>query len=335
MTDFRWTPEDAFFGYRTFWLEELRRTRLEQASLAELTRTLNDVRAYLIDRATWASKAWDIRTTQLILSEIDRAIGFWSQANVDQLVRTMEMAWSSGEGQSMGVFRAAGMQVGVAPFISRGMLEMATATAPILVSGIGRDLQTALGRELRQSVLAQEGPLQFVQRLGGPLPTVRALPGEPAIGSGPFEGMAAIRGMAGPGLHLPAIGHFPTAFHRAEAVYRTEIGRLSSMANQAALGQVAMLVPGMQKRWSALVDHRSRPAHAAAHGQVVGWDKPFTVAGEEMMYPRDPRASAWNTINCRCASLPWSDEWAQFGAKPPDAGTIRPWLSDAEYAAAQ
>ena len=332
----RLTSEDGFFAYQWYWSEELRRVRLEQWLLNELATSLNDTRSYLIDRATWASKTWDVRTIQLMLAEVDRSLDYWTRLNIERLVRAMEQGWESGQTQAANVLNAAGLQVSVAPFISRTMLELATVTAPVLVSGISSDLQTALGRELRRSVMAQEGPLQFIQRLGGPLPVVRGLPGEPVIGSGPFAGMAATMGSVGArgGLSLPAIGHFPTAFHRGEAVYRTEIGRLASMANQATLGQVASVVPGMQKRWSALVDHRSRPTHREAHGQTVPWDQPFYIGGEALMYPRDPRASAENTINCRCASMPWNDAWSQYGAKRNlDPGTIRPWLTDAEYAA--
>jgi hypothetical protein len=300
--------------------------------ILDLLLLLNGVRQSLFDRVLFASKVWDLRTAQMTLVEIDRLIGYWSDSMNQSLVQAMEQAWDSGSVQVNSIFRASGLQVSVAPFISRTMLEMATRTTPVLVSGIGRDLQTALGRELRRSVLAQEGPLQFMQRVGGPIPVAPAGPGQPAIGSGPFEGMLAQPGALGVSpLTLPAVGHFPTAFHRAEAVYRTEIGRLASMAQQATLGEVARLVPGMKKRWSAILDPRSRPEHKAAHGQVVAWNEPFTVMGEELMYPRDPRASASNSINCRCSSLPWNDDWAKFGAKPPEHAPFRPWVPDDQY----
>jgi hypothetical protein len=268
----------------------------------------------------------------MMLSEIERLLSYWEGMVGRDLVKAMEQAWDSGSKQVNSVLRASGLQVSVAPYISRTMLELATRTSPLLVSGISRDLQTALGRELRRSVLAEEGPLQFMQRVGGPLPVTPAAPGQPAIGSGPFEGMRADLGAFTPSpLRLPAVGHFPTAFHRAEAIYRTEIGRLASMAGQATLGEVARLVPGMKKRWSAILDPRSRPEHRAAHGQVVAWNEPFTVMGEQLMYPRDPRASASNSINCRCSSLPWNDDWAQFGAAPPEHAPFRPWVPDAQY----
>ena len=155
MTEGRWTPEDAFWGYRDFWAEELARIADEEQSLVDLMSLLNDLRQALFERTLYASRVWDLRTAQMMLVEIERLVGYWSAATNRDLVKAMEKAWDSGASQVNSVFRAAGLQVSVAPFISRTMLELATRTTPVLVSGIGTDLQTALGRELRRSVLAQ------------------------------------------------------------------------------------------------------------------------------------------------------------------------------------
>lgn len=55
--------------------------------------------------------------------------------------------------------------------------------------------------------------------------------------------------------------------------------------------------------WGATEDERTRPDHAAANGQVVDAGKTFTVGGEAMRFPGDPRASARQIINCRCTAL--------------------------------
>jgi hypothetical protein len=323
---------DAFWAYRAFWRMELARIRREEDVLTSMLISLNAVRLALLDRAAFASRTWDIRTTRMMLVEVERLLGFWADAQTVSLVSEMERAWDSGAAQTTSVFKAAGLSVSVAPYISRTMLQLATSTAPTLISGISRDLTTALSRELRRSVLAQEGPVEFMQRIGGPIPLEPAA-GRPAIQTGPFAGNYADPGLMGTPAapSLPAVGHFPTAFHRAEAVYRTEIGRLASMAQQATLAQTAMMVPGMQKRWSALLDRRSRPEHAAAHMQTVEWNGQYEVGGERLSYPRDPRASAKNSVNCRCTSLPWNDEWAKFGAKQHIEQPFQPWVSDEEY----
>ena len=42
--------------------------------------------------------------------------------------------------------------------------------------------------------------------------------------------------------------------------------------------------------------------HAAADGQQRISDQFYLVSGENLMYPRDPRGSRGNIINCRCNS---------------------------------
>lgn len=58
----------------------------------------------------------------------------------------------------------------------------------------------------------------------------------------------------------------------------------------------------MTREWLATLDARTRHEHGAADGQRVGVDEPFTVGGEELMFPGDTShgASGWNIYNCRC-----------------------------------
>ena len=59
-----------------------------------------------------------------------------------------------------------------------------------------------------------------------------------------------------------------------------------------------------QHEWISQRDTRVRPAHASADGQIVNMGTPFTVGGEALMFPKDPRGSASNVINCRCFTRP-------------------------------
>jgi Phage Mu protein F like protein. len=58
----------------------------------------------------------------------------------------------------------------------------------------------------------------------------------------------------------------------------------------------------MTKEWVSREDILVRPAHAAAHGQIVFINQSFLVGGESLMFPGDPSASARNRVNCRCTS---------------------------------
>lgn len=90
--------------------------------------------------------------------------------------------------------------------------------------------------------------------------------------------------------------------YEAERVART------SATGAAGRGAVSGIrdagAPG--KEWLATGPpyDRTREAHEGADGQVVPVGAKFTVGGERLWWPGDPRASLWNIINCRCAVAP-------------------------------
>ena len=87
-------------------------------------------------------------------------------------------------------------------------------------------------------------------------------------------------------------------------IARTETTRIENSARQSVGDEGVKKGFNMWKRWSATGDERTRDEHLAADGQEVPSNEPFTVGGEQMMYPGDISlgASGWNTINCRCSS---------------------------------
>jgi HK97 family phage portal protein len=90
--------------------------------------------------------------------------------------------------------------------------------------------------------------------------------------------------------------------HRAETVARTEVLSAyngSTMATGMALP--TDVVAGFE--WLATPGHRTRPAHAAADGQVITTGDTFSVGGSSMRYPGDPAAPPGLTVNCRCTLL--------------------------------
>jgi HK97 family phage portal protein len=97
----------------------------------------------------------------------------------------------------------------------------------------------------------------------------------------------------------------------AEAIARTEVGTAVNGGQEEGWRQSGV-VGG--KRWLSAIDDRTRPDHVAAHDQAVAMDEPFTVGGEQGMYPGD-FPSARNVVNCRCTMVPISDtEWAAMQA---------------------
>lgn len=83
----------------------------------------------------------------------------------------------------------------------------------------------------------------------------------------------------------------------AERIARTESTAAANKAATVASGITNFVT---EKVWLSGLDGRVRAEHSDANGQTVLEGEKFIVGGEEMEYPGDPSASAWNVINCRC-----------------------------------
>lgn len=86
---------------------------------------------------------------------------------------------------------------------------------------------------------------------------------------------------------------------RSVTIARTETISAYNGAAVSVAGDTSAAVLAGQE-WVATGDHRTRPAHVEADGQVVPIGQPFAVGGDALQYPGDPAGRAGNTINCRC-----------------------------------
>lgn len=132
-----------------------------------------------------------------------------------------------------------------------------------------------------------------------------------ALGEGStFQAMKNITRIMG----LPKKASDPTKgiAYEAERIFRTETNRAFNLANHSQQQANLEIIPGLMKQWVATGDSRTRLEHLKAHGQTVPVDKKFVVWGEEMDYPGDPKASAKNTIDCRCRSVEVLPEFADM-----------------------
>lgn len=97
---------------------------------------------------------------------------------------------------------------------------------------------------------------------------------------------------------------------RAMTIVYTEIGRVHSTAQYQAMLQQVKLIPGLKKRWRKSGKKHPRAGHVIANGQTVPVEEPFEIVDpktgevEQLRYPRDPQASAKNTIVCGCEMEP-------------------------------
>lgn len=154
----------------------------------------------------------------------------------------------------------------VVPQIDHTVLAIMQDFSADLVGGLAKSATMKINNELTLGLMGQKSPYEVMQAVGR---------------------------------NLKDKSIFKSIADRAEAITRTEAGRVLSAAGQARMEKAALVVPGLQKEWRhSHIAKVPRPAHLAAEGQIRDIDKPFNVGGQELMYPRDPAGSARNTVRC-------------------------------------
>jgi hypothetical protein len=254
--------------------------RIQRRVARDVLRALEEARRDVIDALARQPAAW--RQVQLneVLRETDRALGIFRDT-VDRAARggAVDMARANVD-LVLDVLKAPGVELSAQVALAPADIVAAYGTLPELVTAISADTRAEVARILRRVVLAQESPHAAMRHLGS----------------------------------VTGKGTFRTAFLRGEAIVRTEMRRIGQTASQAQMQQADRALraerrPPLRKQWLATRDARTRPAHAKADGQVVLVDESFYVGGEWLRFPGDPYAKGANTINCRCASIPYRAEW--------------------------
>lgn len=277
---------------------------IEDEVVAQINEDLAIAREETIAKLYRLTGTWDIAKAQQILAELERQQQQYSVVWTDLMKDALDEALYAGSEIPDIYAKQYGIDISVKPFISRTFLEVSQLTLPDLISGVGNESIAAIGRILRQSVLAQKTPLDAIREIGEMPPFGRF---DPKTGHW--------RGLTDKELRkaMEANGPFAKQFRRLESIVRTEVGRITQTANYLTLRELAQTDPRWQKEWSAVRDSRTRPDHARADGQRQPVDQPFSVGGADMQYPHDPRGPAAETINCRCVLLPWHPSFEGTG----------------------
>ena len=176
-----------------------------------------------------------------------------------------------------------------APDVTLPLMEVLEGFTADRVSNLSADMLGRLSAEMRLGALGAKAPYEVIESVADLL---RA------------DGQTA-RG-------------FGSIANRAEAIVRTELGRIHSMATQRRMEQALAQFPDLQKEWRHSGNILNpRDGHRAYSGTRVPVREPFVVAPtrgaprERLMFPRDPAASARSTVRCRCTAIPWRASWSE------------------------
>lgn len=103
-------------------------------------------------------------------------------------------------------------------------------------------------------------------------------------------------------LHGQLDGEDETWRNKAQLIARTESTNVLNEATlQRGIDMQASLDEPLVKVWLSTRDHRVRPTHVRANGQVVELTERFQVGDSLMQRPGDPEGSIEEVANCRCS----------------------------------
>jgi hypothetical protein len=259
---------------------------LEDDGLRRAVQLLGETLAQIRSRMITA-EGWRLDNLINLQQQVNDLIAVFQREMAQKTGGALIRAWELGTQSVDDPLAVSGIRVPIAR-LSRNVVAVLQNYSADLIQRIGDETRASINATLTQSMLGQQSPFDAMQTITNTL--------------GVSDNLSQLTGVSA----------------RAEKIYRTEVGRVYSIATQARQNQVAELAPDLMKGWVATGDHRTRSGHLAAHGQLVKVNEPFKVAPhvgapkEDLQFPRDPAGSAANTINCRCKSVSWRSSYGTF-----------------------
>jgi hypothetical protein len=239
--------------------------RLQKRAIEQVLAELETARATIL--AELLTELSDSRRTARtrLLAEVERQITAWSKGAAQIASIAAGAAWEAGMQMVSAPLAAGGLNVTVGSRINPRALASVQQLLTDRISGAGREAIGRINTVISQTLIGTTAQADAISQVSDILGAPR---------------------------------------RRAQTIIYTEVGRAHAMATHAAMIEAAPQVPGLRKRWLKSGKIHPRVDHVRAHNQIVLAAEPFMVAGERLMYPRDPNGSAANTINCGCMSIP-------------------------------
>lgn len=115
------------------------------------------------------------------------------------------------------------------------------------------------------------------------------------------------------------------AMANALRIIRTETNRTMNAAALASTKYLESQGIDVKKRWSDVLDMRTRSTHAHLDGKTIAPDDYFNIGGDQALYPGD-FAQVQNNANCRCTTIDIID-----GEQPSIRTGVNPVSGEREY----
>ena len=107
------------------------------------------------------------------------------------------------------------------------------------------------------------------------------------------------------------------SYARARRIANTEMLRASSASQNISAQQAFIIDPTLKKAWINSHRPEARITHIQVESQTtanpIPVDQEFNVDGEKAMFPRDPKLSAKNTVDCGCTFVILSPQTEKAG----------------------
>jgi len=176
----------------------------------------------------------------------------------------------------------------VLPDLSPRQLVLAQSYSADLIRGITDDARSRINTILRRAILAEEPRMKTFAEIREILSTRKKM----------IRGKRRRHDVA----------------YKAELVTRTEVNRAYSLGHHGRQEQIAEKIPGIKKKWCAVLDGRTREGHRTAHSHYNAHPIPmkwkFKVGlVEPMDFPHDPAGHPADICNCRCWVEQFHPDW--------------------------
>jgi hypothetical protein len=223
-----------------------------------------------------ASTDWDAYHLAEKKKAVEEAIGAWERRSVELLNDAQANLFEAGIDVVDGPLAAAGFDVAsVAPVLPASTLEVAQGYSADLIIGVGDDAIKKINGILSRGIMGGASLTEVIGEIG------RSLDGK---------------------------GAFSSIASRAEAIARTEMGRVHQAGRQGRIMQIQDIAPALnpKKKWIHSGKSDARKSHKAAHGEIVALKEKFSNG---IIYPHAPGLPAKEVVNCGCTHVLISDDW--------------------------